>query len=647
MRTRAGLVLVGLLAVVLALPTTAAGQEQAPLDVTVRDSTFAADGAVELIVNVTGEARPPVLEADGFQVTENGDAVEGVAVEPLLERADSDVGATLLLDVSGSMAGEPMTATRRAAADLVRQLTTEGITVGLISFGDEVVELSPHTDDTGALVDLIGQMEPGGETPLYDGVVAGAEQLADVDGQRNLIVFSDGGDTSSSASLHQAIGAAQGADAPIVAVAFETEELDDDALDEMAASTDGRVLTAAQSDAIAGLFDEVAADLASQYVLTYTSDLADPQELDVRVGVATGDAEADITFTVPNPREPAEAGPPEVTTRAPSPPGILAGPAALVVGLGAAFVAVLLVLGILFTSPRSRGDRVLGEQLARYLEAGDRRAGRSGLVASHFRERAMAMLESSSMPEGIDERLSLRLEQAAWPLRNGEFLALTVLAGLGTGVATGLVFNWLGGFLLALIAAAVPWLILETRRSRRRDAFLQQLPDTLQLLAGSLRAGYAVLQAIDSVAKEAPSPTAEELQRVVTEARLGMPIEDALEAMGVRIGSDEFRWVVLAINIQREVGGNLAELLDTVAETLREREALRRQIKVLSAEGRLSAVILIALPIVLTIYLVLVRPTYIATLVTSGPFGWLMVIGASVLMGVGVLWIRKMVQIEV
>jgi tight adherence protein B len=259
----------------------------------------------------------------------------------------------------------------------------------------------------------------------------------------------------------------------------------------------------------------------------------------------------------------------------------------------------------------------------------------------------MAAIENAPRPRGFDERLAKLLEQAHWPLRNSEFLVLSFLAGLATASVVGLLSNAFGGLLVGLIIGFIPLLIALNRREKRRSRFVGALPDTLQLMAGSLRAGYGILQSLDTVAKEAEPVVAEEFARILTEARLGVPVEAALELAADRIDNEDFRWVVLAINIQREVGGNLAELLDVVSEVLREREMLRRQIKVLSAEGRLSAIVLIALPIFLTIYLIVVRPEYIGVLVTSGFFGWAMVIGAVVLMLGGVLWIRKLIQIEV
>jgi tight adherence protein B len=197
-----------------------------------------------------------------------------------------------------------------------------------------------------------------------------------------------------------------------------------------------------------------------------------------------------------------------------------------------------------------------------------------------------------------------------------------------------------------VVGAILPRLVLANRVAKREALFLAQLPDVLQLLSGSLQAGYGFMQAIDAVAKEASPPASTEFSRVLAESRLGMPVEDALNSMADRVGGEDFRWVVLAINIQRQVGGNLAALLSTVAATLREREMVRRQIKVLSAEGRLSAIILVALPFFLAGYISIVNPGYLKVMFEE-TIGKIMIAGGIVLMGIGILWMRKIIKIDV
>jgi tight adherence protein B len=269
------------------------------------------------------------------------------------------------------------------------------------------------------------------------------------------------------------------------------------------------------------------------------------------------------------------------------------------------------------------------------------------MTARSVGEGAAALISRVPRPKGYDERQQARIDRAGWNLRATEFTSLRVAA-----VVAGVVVGWglLVSIPVAVIAAVTAWilpnLILTQRIAAREAKFLSQLPDTLQLMAGALRAGYGILQAIDTVVQETSDPMSTEFQRVLTEARLGLPLEDSLQAMAERIDSDDFRWVAVAINIQRRVGGNLADLLETVSNTLREREMVRRQIQVLSAEGRLSAVILTLLPLFLGLYMFVVSRDYIGVMFER-TIGWIMLGGAAALMVVGVFWMRKLVDIDV
>jgi tight adherence protein B len=205
-------------------------------------------------------------------------------------------------------------------------------------------------------------------------------------------------------------------------------------------------------------------------------------------------------------------------------------------------------------------------------------------------------------------------------------------------------------FVLALVAVPIgtiaPFLFLSIKASRRQAKFDEQLPATLQLLAGALRAGHSLLQAVDTVVREADDPIAGEFQRVLTEARLGRPLEEALDGMAKRMRSVDFEWTVMAINLQRQVGGNLAEVLGTVSQTIRDRYTLKRQIRALSAEGRLSSLILTMLPLVLFVALLALNPVFLAPLYTTR-IGLLLLGGAAVLMCIGVLWMRKLTEMKV
>ena len=237
------------------------------------------------------------------------------------------------------------------------------------------------------------------------------------------------------------------------------------------------------------------------------------------------------------------------------------------------------------------------------------------------------------------------LERAGMSMRLPDFVlvvgaVMVVLGGLGFV---------LGGTVLGLVLlAAVPFgakLLLKVRASRRQAAFADQLDDSLQLMAGSLRAGHSLLRAVDSVASEADAPTSEEFARIINETRVGRDLNDALDEVAERMGSDDFVWVAQAIAIHREVGGNLAEVLDAVSNTIRERNGIRRQVKALAAEGKLSAIVLMALPFGVSGFITLTNPSYMAKF-TQSALGYALLTAAGVMLLVGALWLKKTVAIK-
>ena len=248
----------------------------------------------------------------------------------------------------------------------------------------------------------------------------------------------------------------------------------------------------------------------------------------------------------------------------------------------------------------------------------------------------------------FDAKLGHRLDAAGVPLKPAEWIVVQAGSTLGLAVlffllSSGSFIATVLGFVIGL-GGPVGYLIV--KESRRAGAFFEQLPDTLQLIAGSLSVGHSLLQAIDAVVREELAPVSVEFNRALVETRLGMPAEDALDGIAVRMDSQDFAWVVMAIRIHREVGGNLAEILNTVAATIRERQRIRRHVRSLSAEGRLSAWILGLLPPVFATYLVLVRPDYVRPLF-SDPLGITLLVIGFAAMVVGVVWLARIVRVEV
>jgi tight adherence protein B len=312
----------------------------------------------------------------------------------------------------------------------------------------------------------------------------------------------------------------------------------------------------------------------------------------------------------------------------------------------AAFAMGWLLLG---TAARVKADRemaarmaAIGRPVPQHTASAVDRPGTGWIPES-----VSSFGERFATSQGFGEKLDARLEAAGISLRSGEFVVATVGAGLlGAVIAAATLQNVLLAAVIGVLSALAPMVVLRTALTRRADKMREQLPDVLTIMASSLRAGHSFLQALDTTAREIPEPANVEFQRLVAEIRLGRPAEDALEALADRVGSPDFRWAVLAVNIQREVGGNLAEILDNVSDTLRERAMMRRQIRVLTAEGRLSAWVLSILPFAIALYMFAVNPKYISLLFTK-QIGLFMLGVGGVLMVLGVLWMKKIVDIDV
>jgi tight adherence protein B len=608
---------------------------------TIRTSQFDEDGTTTLTIAVQEPLDTPLTAGD-IQVTEDGVPVTDLTVQSVGSEGVSgpDVAVALLIDTSGSTAGEPLAAAKEAAKAFLDELEEIGAAAAVIEFKNEVFLRAPLTSDLDGLDAVIDAMEASGATLLYDSVLLAADLLGDVDALRTIVIFSDGDDNGSTASESDAIQAALAVDAPIMNVILVSEVLNLEVLERLAIGSGGMNVAVESADELAAAFDEVAATLTNLYVVQYTASTIGPPELNMSVTVDLPSGTTSQSFTALNPRRaaPVIVDPQPVERTA----SLLTSPVALIVGLVLAFVALAAVLFFLVQTPRSRASRNLERELSTYVEGGRRHAD-SSAVAEALRRQATALLGRSEAAARIESRVQKMLDQGQIPLRSVELLAIMVLAGLLAGGLGLLLVGWRAFFVFAPIAFIIPWLFVVVRRARRLKRFLEMLPDTLQLIAGSLSAGYGVVQALDMVAKESEDPVSTEFNRVLVESRLGMPLDDSLRDMAERMDSDDFLWVVLAMNIQREVGGNLAALMNTVATTLREREALRRHIKALSAEGKLSAVVLVLLPIFLAVYLILVNPAYVGTL-TQSLIGFAMIGVGAVGMIIGIFWIRGLIR---
>jgi tight adherence protein B len=309
----------------------------------------------------------------------------------------------------------------------------------------------------------------------------------------------------------------------------------------------------------------------------------------------------------------------------------------LAAGAAALFLALFVAVAAV-TLPGVRRRR-LARELAVQTEPPSSRSQMAALgdKAAELAERGLARHDR-------DMALATALERAGIDMRAPEFVVLAASVSFGAALVGALI----GGPVMALIAAGLALagfsVSVSMKATKRSKRFAEQLPDTLSFIAGALRAGHSLPQAIDSLVHEAQSPTQEEFQRALFEAQLGHSLPETLAALAQRVRSDDFDWVVQAIGIQRDVGGDLASVLDNVTGTIRDRMRIRRQIDTLTAEGRLSALVLLALPIVVFLFLSVVNPSYVGDL-TSTFAGMVMLCVAGGLMVVGAFWLKRITRL--
>lgn len=268
--------------------------------------------------------------------------------------------------------------------------------------------------------------------------------------------------------------------------------------------------------------------------------------------------------------------------------------------------------------------------------------GADGRLAGIHRS-MVNMADKGLADSGKATIVAQKLEAIGSQMRPGEWLVMAAGATIGAFFVMTFLMGVIFGILVSALTALGFWMYLDFKASQREKAFAEDLPETLQLIAGSLRGGMSMIQAVQNVADEADDPTAGEFQRVVTEVRLGRDLAQSFHDMSARMGSKDFEWVVTAIDIHREVGGDLASIMDRVGNTIRARNRVRGQVAALSAEGKLSGLILFLLPPVMLLLIALMNPTYLGEMTETGT-GQIMMAISAVMLCVGGVWLKRLAR---
>jgi tight adherence protein B len=611
---------------VLLAATPARAQQSDTLAVTSVDAS--GYPAVTAVVSA-----PPGLGGAGYPASAFVVTEDGVPVDATVERVPtSNLEIMLVVDTSGSMVGAPIEAARAAASEFLQVLPAD-VRVGVVGFGSQPALITAPTTDRAVLASGVAQLTAAGETALYDAVAFASAQFTADSPDRAIVLLSDGGDTASTTTLDQA--AAAGVRTNVIELV--TGESNSAVLGRLAAAGGGSVSSVADPAALAGLYRGTAASLANQYRVTYETSGHGAVALTVRVDAPSGPLEATTDIDLPaGTTPPAPSSPSSSPAAGADGAGLEPGEIALVVGAAAIFLAlVVLTLVGLSVDRRSRDARA---------QLGVQRPSLGGPGLTHMADRMTAAADGYLERHNQRRTLAAALESASISLRPGEFIVLTGIAALVAGLAGLALGGLLGGLVLAALVPLAARLVVGHLAERRREKFAEMLPDTLQLLTSTLRSGYALLQALDSVAQQSAEPARTEFRRALLEIRVGRDMSEALRALSDRMRNKDFAWVVGAIEINREVGGDLAAVLENTAETIRERERVYRQMRALTAEGRLSGYILTALPVAVAVAMRFINPASFARL-TSG-VGLLMSVAGCALLVVGWFWMKMLNRIE-
>ena len=583
-----------------------------------------------LVVNVVTPSpvtRAPRLREEGIPVA----ALQAVN----LGAAKSVVVA---IDNSQSMKGRSIVDAAAAARTFI-DAKTPGDRVALFSFGRHALQLTGFSASSaeadGALAGMKVDAIPG--TALYDAVVSAARALrVSTQPGRVIIVLTDGHDVSSISSLEAAVAAARKANASIYPIGVENADFDPAPLRTLAKETGGTYHGAGSTAELQAVYASIASELRRTWRLGYDTSARPGDRVDLRITVAgVGAIEQSVAVPV--------AFGAQTTT----PPSRVL-PSVVYTPVGTILLALLvgsLFLGAILSLARIRRRSWVVQRLAAHVTATTQSGGAQADRLS-FLKALFKATEGTFGRHAKWRSIERLLVRGNVPLRPAEFVWLMIGCAVGAGVLSSAagappLFVLVG----MVLGALVPYGFVTLRVKRRIKAFEDQLPDLLTTIAASLKAGHSFKHGLQAVLDEAQPPASDELRRVVTEAGLGRPLDDALADMADRLGSENFAFAITAVTIQRQVGGSLASLFDMVSETVRNRQQFARKINSLTAMGRMSAYTLVGVPFFIGAVVSAMNPGYMRPLFHTHSGHLLLFIG-FVMMGLGALVLKKIVSFK-
>ena len=616
-------------AAVAALGAGSAGaaEESRSVEVVEAGTALFPDRAYVLTLDQVGES---VLSTDDVSVTENGAPVQNLAVQT--GASAQGIGTVLLIDASNSMRDSIDEAMSAARAFVARN---PGQPLSVVFFNKLPRVALPLTTDRKRVTAVLSKSPKLAEgTRIYDALAAAVAQVrGSALGAARVVLLSDGDDVGSLTTLDSALKQLDDEKIRVFTVGIESSDFSSADLERIASETDATYVAASSADGLTKVYNELGFQLGNEYLLRYRSGAAPDQKVDVQVSVAGAQP---VSFSYDSP---------EVGAGGPYAPNSIdkVYQSWLLIPL-----LILLMLALGYFAARSlwslRSNKALVARLGDFvtLPEEERAAARRREVdlllsvagEKKKRKRNWRWLEGFS--EDVDiAQIERDPRQLVWT---------SVIAGLVLGVVAAAL---LGPFWIWLVVVPTLTLNLVVRGKARhtRNEFSEQLPENLDVLASALRAGHSLAGAMGVVADEAPQPSKREFSRVVTDESLGIPLDEALEVTAKRMQSSDMDQVAVLALVQREAGGNTAEVLDQVTANIRARMDIRRLVKVLTSQGKFSSWVIAAVPVGVFLFLVVINPTHLDPLFHQ-TVGQIASVAAIIMMILGFYIIRRIISIE-
>jgi tight adherence protein B len=574
---------------------------------------------------------PTATKLKGLDVTENGGLVSGLAVDS----GTKSSGAVLLIDASNSMAGEPINAAMAAARAFLTQRKAE-LPVAVIAYNSEITTLTDFTRDGAELNAAVAQAPETREgTRIYDALIEAARLSKKAGYDRSTaVLLSDGHRRFVQATPEETQAALNDANVRVISVGLQSPEYDAETLQGMAKATGGAYVESATPEQLTPIFTSIGQQLSNEYVVSYRSLLPPDVKATVRA-TSPGLAPATASYTTP-PLDLSPQGTFEETWT----DSVITSAWLMIFVV----VSILALVAFAIFSAMDVRNRSIRRRMSAYVTVPSEEESRLRRA-----EVAAILADTAQRTVGRQrwwQRFESDVDLAGFRLSPLAIAGWTIVGGIVGSLVVAVMLQSLWGLLVGLLAPFVTRYIVSRKVTKMRKAFEEQLADNLDVLAGAMRTGHSTMGALSVMVDSAIEPSKSEFRRVLQDEQLGVPLDDALMVMARRMHSYDAEQVALVMRLQREAGGNTAEVLDRVAEVIRGRMELRRLVDVLTAQARISRWVLTGLPIFVLLALAFTGGDYLEPM-TSTLVGKIALVVGAIMVCIGSFWIKQISKLDV